>query len=68
MTPALADKVVIVTGASSGVGEAAARAFTRAGAKVVLAARSAAKLETLAHELDGLAVPSIRSTQRPSRP
>jgi NADP-dependent 3-hydroxy acid dehydrogenase YdfG len=31
MNHALAVKVVIVTGASSGVGEAAARAFARAG-------------------------------------
>ena len=49
---------MIVTGASSGVGEAAARAFARAGARVVLAARSAAKLEALAQELGGLAVPT----------
>ena len=58
MTHALAGKVVIVTGASSGVGAAAARAFTRAGARVVLAARRAETIETLAHELDGLAVPT----------
>ena len=38
----LAGKVVIVTGASSGVGEASARAFAKLGAKVVLAARSEA--------------------------
>ena len=58
MAAELAGKVVIVTGASSGVGEAAARAFARAGARVVLAARSAGKLDTLARELDGLAVPT----------
>ena len=33
------NKVVIVTGASSGIGEATARQFGREGAKVVLAAR-----------------------------
>lgn len=49
-------KVVIITGASSGVGAAAARAFAKAGATVVLAARSTAKLQKLAQELDGLAV------------
>jgi len=51
-------KVVIVTGASSGVGEATARRFAALGAKVVAAARSAAKLEQLAKEIDGLAVPT----------
>jgi NADP-dependent 3-hydroxy acid dehydrogenase YdfG len=39
--PAIQDKVVIVTGASSGIGETTARAFGEAGAKVVLAARRA---------------------------
>jgi len=55
---ALAGKVVVITGASSGVGAASARACAREGAKVVLAARSAAKLEQLARELDGIAVPT----------
>lgn len=58
MNEALAGKVVIVTGASSGVGAAAARAFARAGAKVVLAARRAETIEALADELGGLAVPT----------
>jgi NAD(P)-dependent dehydrogenase (short-subunit alcohol dehydrogenase family) len=58
MAGALSGKVVIITGASSGVGAAAARAFARAGAKVVLAARRAEKIEALAGELDGLAVPT----------
>jgi len=40
-----------VTGASSGIGEAAARAFVAAGANVVLAARNEAALATLAKEL-----------------
>ena len=38
------DKVVIVTGASSGIGLETALAFARAGARVVLAARTQAKL------------------------
>ncbi len=58
MTRPLEDKVVIVTGASSGVGEAAARTFARKGAKVVLAARSAQKIRKLAKEVGGLAVPT----------
>lgn len=54
----LAGKVAVITGASSGVGEAAARAFARAGAKVVLAARSRDKIASLAQALGGLAVPT----------
>jgi NADP-dependent 3-hydroxy acid dehydrogenase YdfG len=51
-------KVVVITGASSGVGEAAAALFAARGAKVVLAARSAEKLATLAKRLGGLAIPT----------
>jgi NAD(P)-dependent dehydrogenase (short-subunit alcohol dehydrogenase family) len=58
MTQSLAGKIVIITGASSGVGEAAARAFAQAGATVVLAARSSGKIEALAADLNGLAVPT----------
>ena len=53
------DKVAIVTGASSGIGLATARLLHREGAKVVLAARNAGKLEAAARELPGsLAVPT----------
>jgi short-subunit dehydrogenase len=45
------DKVVIVTGASSGIGEAIAREFARNGSKVVLAARSEAKLSEIVKEI-----------------
>jgi len=45
------DKVIIVTGASSGIGEATAREFGREGAKVVLAARRVERLESLAQEI-----------------
>lgn len=47
-------KVVIVTGASSGIGEAAAREFGREGAKVVLAARRVDRLEALANEIEAM--------------
>jgi len=40
----LENRVVIVTGASRGIGAAGARAFAAAGAKVVLAARDEAAL------------------------
>jgi NADP-dependent 3-hydroxy acid dehydrogenase YdfG len=45
------DKVVFVTGASAGIGEAVAREAVRMGAKVVLAARRKERVEALAHEL-----------------
>ena len=48
------NKVAIVTGASSGIGEATARAFGREGAKVVLAARRVDKLQILAQEINSM--------------
>lgn len=50
--PALVNQVVIITGASSGIGEATARRLVRGGARVVIAARRAERLDTLARELD----------------
>ena len=47
----ISGKVVIITGASAGIGQAAARSFAGAGAKVALVARSAEKLTALAEEL-----------------
>jgi len=47
------DKIVIVTGASSGIGLATARLLTSKGAKVALVARSKEKLEDLSKELAG---------------
>jgi len=49
--PLLAGKVAIVTGASRGIGAAAARMFAEAGAAVALAARSADDLESVAQEI-----------------
>jgi short-subunit dehydrogenase len=47
----LRNKVVVITGASSGFGEQIARRCAKRGANVVLAARSSAPLEQLAQEL-----------------
>jgi NAD(P)-dependent dehydrogenase (short-subunit alcohol dehydrogenase family) len=44
----LSNKVAIITGASSGIGKAAAELFAREGAKVVLAARRRAELDAVA--------------------
>jgi NADP-dependent 3-hydroxy acid dehydrogenase YdfG len=50
--------VVLVTGASSGIGAATARAASRAGARVVLIARREERIQQLAEELgDAVAVP-----------
>jgi NADP-dependent 3-hydroxy acid dehydrogenase YdfG len=49
--PSLKGRVVIITGASSGFGEHAARLFSREGCRVVLAARRQEKLEYVAAEI-----------------
>ena len=48
----LNSQVIIITGASSGIGEATVRRLVRGGAKVVIFARRADQLKTLAKELD----------------
>ena len=45
-------KVIAITGASSGIGEAAARELARRGAKVVLGARRTDRLEKLVAEIE----------------
>ncbi len=51
MSGALAGKVALVTGASSGIGEAAAIAIARLGARVAVTARRAERLEALVHRI-----------------
>jgi short-subunit dehydrogenase len=52
-------QVVIVTGASSGIGEAAAREFGRRGASVVLAARRVDRLEAVATDIEKMGTGAV---------
>jgi NADP-dependent 3-hydroxy acid dehydrogenase YdfG len=52
MTEGIKDKIVVVTGASSGLGEATARLLSAKGATVILGARRADRLKSLAKDLE----------------
>src|SRR5436190_4913216 len=60
----LRDRVVLITGASSGLGEAAARACARDGARLALAARREDRLRQLVEELDGAGALALRTDIR----
>ena len=53
------DKVIVITGASAGIGAALAEELVRRGAKVVLAARREPELAALAAKLGDLAHPVV---------
>src|ERR1700759_2342388 len=50
-TPNIADKVVVITGASSGIGESTARLLAGSGAKVVLGARRTDRIDALVMDI-----------------
>ena len=61
MSYSLAGKVVFVTGASAGIGAAAARGFAREGAKLLLCARRIDDLRAMEHELRSLGAQDVHS-------
>ncbi|WP_432481141.1 YciK family oxidoreductase [Moraxella sp. ZY200743] len=60
-TTCLKDKIILVTGAGSGIGKAAALTYAKCGATVLLLGKTQSKLETVYDEIEelGLAMPAI---------
>jgi NADP-dependent 3-hydroxy acid dehydrogenase YdfG len=66
-TSGVAGKVVVITGASSGIGESTAKLLARDGARVVLGARRKDRIDALAKEITdagGKAVPVVSDVSR----
>lgn len=57
----MATKLVFITGASSGIGEATARAFAHEGIRLLLCARRAEKLDALRPDLLAAGAPDVRT-------
>jgi len=53
------DKVVLITGSTSGIGKALAKSFGQAGAQVVITGRNSANLEATAEELNQLHIRNL---------
>ncbi|GAA6226128.1 dehydrogenase/reductase SDR family member 7B [Lates japonicus] len=63
---AVQDAVVVITGASSGLGKECARVFHAAGARLVLCGRDAARLQQVVQELTASSAGTQRQTYAPS--
>jgi NADP-dependent 3-hydroxy acid dehydrogenase YdfG len=59
-TSNIADKVVVITGASSGIGESTAKLLARRGAKVILGARRKDRLEAAVKEISAAGGKAVR--------
>jgi NADP-dependent 3-hydroxy acid dehydrogenase YdfG len=68
MSNNIAGKVVVITGASSGLGEAAARLLATEGAPVVLGARRADRIQSLADEINKSGGKALAVTTDVTRP
>jgi len=68
VTSELAGKVVIITGAGRGIGEAVAMAFARERAKLMLAARTRSELERVAGEVEQLGAEAMVAAADVSKP
>lgn len=66
MRTELKDKIVVVTGGSSGIGRAMARALAEEGAKLVLVGRSADRLQAVASSLPTEALPIAADLTKPA--
>ena len=57
------NKIVLITGASSGIGESCAQIFAQSGAQLILLARRQEKLEKLRQKLQN----SVKKLQKPEK-
>ncbi len=60
---ALADKVAVITGATSGMGLATATLFAREGAHVYITGRRKDRLDDAVHAIEGIAAGSVTGVQ-----
>ena len=64
----ITDKVVVITGASSGIGESTAKLLAEQGAKVVLGARRSNRIDAVAQEISATGGKAIGIYHRCNKP